>query len=77
MMITGRLMGAATNVFRVAACLPYDQPHRVFDRLNRQPASWPLRTREIDLAKLRSIRGALFAEALELYRAGERWCGPR
>ena len=35
--------------------------------------SWPLRTREIDLAKLRSIRGALFAEALELYRAGERW----
>jgi putative DNA primase/helicase len=35
--------------------------------------SWPLRTREIDLAKLRSIRGALFAEALALYRGGERW----
>ena len=35
--------------------------------------SWPLRTRNIDVPKLRSIRGALFAEALQLYRAGERW----
>jgi predicted P-loop ATPase len=35
--------------------------------------SWPLRTRNIDIGKLRSIRGALFAEALELYKSHERY----
>jgi predicted P-loop ATPase len=32
--------------------------------------SWPWKTGIIDIAKLKGVRGALFAEALEVYRAG-------
>jgi predicted P-loop ATPase len=34
---------------------------------------WPVRTGEIDLKKMESDRDQLFAEAVEMYRNGERW----